>query len=502
MNVALDKAKIPIKPGFGKIPDRPSFAKSASMKAMTGTKDTTASAPASSLKKTVSSNIATSSRSSVFTERARNSSSSTFIPATRFMNASDFTRDRTTTAAWGSIQGDHYIEGQTGVTKRSYRRMVQAQQVTVAPQYQGRYTDFGNMYSQKMSPMQILSDLGTTVTSIIGMFKSSGTESGGSTTSSVSNLSSQTMQVAQTLAGNVGDISTASTTVELETAVAKAKNQQAELSTLLNSDDYKNIETNLQAAKDGKTKIDAQVKEQQGIVSNQNNTIELLSNTRIPAQESVVSNAEANLAKAQSMATAQNPNDAAIRAAEDQLQQAKDSLQQLKDQLKTAEETRNAAQKKLDGESGLLAQQKQADNEITSLTALQNDKQTKTTQLNTIEQSLQNAEQRQDKLLKQEEKKLDGLLDDLKKLDAKIAKESNESKKAELKQEYTQLANTFNTMVANSTSQKYAGASIDSSSTFAENNNAKLQDNMNQMRASADDYAKKKNEEAMNNLMS
>ena len=265
------------------------------------------------------------------------------------MNASDFKRDRTTTAAWGSIQGDHYIEGQTGVTKRSYRRMVQANQVSVAPQYQGRYTDFGNMYNQRMSFSDVCTLLTSGINTLFGGIKaiqgSGGTERGGAATSS--STSAASIQTAQTLAGNVGDI-----------------------------------------AKNDKTKLDAQVTEQQGIVSNQNKTIDLLSNTRIPAQETVVGNAEQALARAQSMATAENPNDAAIRAAEQQLEQAKTTLQQLKDQLKTAEQTRDAAQQKLDGEDGLLAKQKQAENDITALTSLQSDKQAKTTQLSTLEQTI------------------------------------------------------------------------------------------------------------------
>lgn len=503
MNVALDKAKVSVKPGFGKIPDRPSFAKAGSVKAMFGTQETAAAQKTSSLKSTVSSNIATSSRSSVFSSRAR-SSSSTFVPATRFMNASDFKRDRTTTAAWGSIQGDHYIEGQTGVTKRSYRRMVQANQVSVAPQYQGRYTDFGNMYNQRMSFSDVCTLLTSGINTLFGGIKaiqgSGGTERGGGANPAASTAAAS-IQTAQTLAGNVGGIATATTTSELQAALSEAKTQQSDLQTLLNSDDYKNVETNLQTAKNDKTKIDAQVTEQQGIVSNQNKTIDLLSNTRIPAQETVVGNAEQALAKAQSMATPENPNDAAIRAAEQQLEQAKTTLQQLKDQLKTAEQTRDAAQQKLDGEDGLLAKQKQAENDIIALTSLQSDKQAKTTQLSTLEQTINNAEQRQEKMLQKEEKKLDGMFDDLKKLDEKIKNEKDDTKRTELKQEYSQLAQTFNSMAGASTSEKYQGASVSTDTTFTESREASNQRSLEQMRSNADEFMKKKNEEAMANLL-
>lgn len=502
MNVALDKAKVSVKPGFGKIPDRPSFAKAGSVKAMFGTNETAAAPKTSSLKSTVSSNIATSSRSSVFSSRAR-SSSSTFVPATRFMNASDFKRDRTTTAAWGSIQGDHYIEGQTGVTKRSYRRMVQANQVSVAPQYQGRYTDFGNMYNQRMSFSDVCTMLTSGINTLFSGIKaiqgSGGTERGGGATSA--STSAASIQTAQTLAGNVGNIATATTTSELQAALSEAKTQQSDLQTLLNSDDYKNVETNLQTAKNDKTKIDAQVTEQQGIVSNQNKTIDLLSNTRIPAQETVVGNAEQALARAQSMATAENPNDAAIRAAEQQLEQAKTTLQQLKDQLKTAEQTRDAAQQKLDGEDGLLAKQKQAENDITALTSLQSDKQAKTTQLSTLEQTINNAEQRQEKMLQKEEKKLDGMFDDLKKLDEKIRNEKDDTKRTELKQEYSELAKTFNSMASASTSEKYKDASINESMTFTEARDAQTQKNIEQISASSDEFIKKKSEETLANLL-
>ena len=502
MNVALDKAKVSVKPGFGKIPDRPSFAKAGSVKAMFGTKETAAAPKTSSLKSTVSSNIATSSRSSVFSSRAR-SSSSTFVPATRFMNASDFKRDRTTTAAWGSIQGDHYIEGQTGVTKRSYRRMVQANQVSVAPQYQGRYTDFGNMYNQRMSFSDVCTLLTSGINTLFGGIKaiqgSGGTERGGGATPA--STSAASIQTAQTLAGNVGDIATATTTSELQAALSEAKTQQSDLQTLLNSDDYKNVETNLQTAKNDKTKIDAQVTEQQGIVSNQNKTIDLLSNTRIPAQETVVGNAEQALARAQSMATAENPNDAAIRAAEQQLEQAKTTLQQLKDQLKTAEQTRDVAQQKLDGEDGLLAKQKQAENDITALTSLQSDKQAKTTQLSTLEQTINNAEQRQEKMLQKEEKKLDSMFDDLKKLNDKIKNEKDDTKRTELKQEYSELAKTFNSMAGASTSEKYKDASVNESLTFSEAREAETKRSLQQISASSDEFIKKKSEETLANLL-
>lgn len=495
MNVALDKAKVSIKPGFGKIPDRPSFAKAGSVKAMFGTKDTAATAQTSSLKSTVSSNIATSSRSSVFTSRAQTSRSSSFVPATRFMDASDFVRDRTRTAAWGEIQGDHYIEGQTGVTKRSYRRMVQSQQATAAPEYQTRYANLSSVYSQNMSPMQFISDLGTTITSIIGMFKTSDTGAAGSTGSPVSTVSSAAVQTAQTLAGNVGSIATASTTAELQSAIAEAKTQQAQLQELLNSDDYANVETNLQSAKDAKTEIDAQVTEQQGIVSNQQKTIELLSGTRIPAQETVVGNAEQALEQAKSQATAENPNTAAISAAQKQLDEAKATLNQLKEQLKKAEETKNEAQQKLDGGEGLLAKQKEAANDISTLTSLQNDKQAKTTQLNTLEQNIKSGEQRQEKMLQQEEKKMDGMLKDLQKLDAKIAGEKDESKKTELRQEYAQLAETLNSLASNSTSTKYANANVNTETTMTEMQQATRQANLDKMKEFADTEAKKREEE-------
>lgn len=494
MNVALDKAKVSVRPGFGKIPDRPSFAKAGSVKAMFGTKDTGVTAQTSSLKSTVSSNIATSSRASVFTaQRAQTSRSSSFIPATRFMDASDYTRDRTYTVGWGEIQGNHYIEGQTGVTKRSYRRMVQAQ---VAPQYQGRYTDFGNSYNQKMS----FSDVCTLVTGGITALVSGIKAIKGSDAAAApkSTASASTIQTAQTLAGNVGDIATASTTVALQSAITEAKTQQKELTELLNSEDYKNVEANLQSANESKTEIDAQVKEQQGIVANQQKTIDLLSGTRIPAQETVVGNAEEALAQAKSQATAENPNTAAISAAQQQLDEAKATLNQLKDQLKKAEETKNEAQKKLDGEDGLLAKQKETENDIKTLTSLKNDKEAKTTQLNTLEKTIQDGEARATKMLQQEEKKLDGMLKDLQKLDAKIAGEKDESKKAELKQEYSQLAETFNTMAGNSTSEKYSNANLNTDLTMTETRQADLQDKLNKMNEYAQEEADKRNQEAMN----
>lgn len=485
MNVALDKAKFSVKPGFGKIPDRPSFAKAGSVKAMFGTKDTPVTPKSSSLKSTVSSNIATGTRSSVFTSRSRSSSSSTFIPATRFMVASDYTRDRTTTAEWGSIQGDHYIEGQTGVTKRSYRRMKEAAYGT-PQQNTGRYTNFGNMYNQQMSPMQFLNELGTTVTSIIGMFKPSASGNVSEKGGPGQNTAPVVTQTASTVASSAGNIAFADNTVDLQAAVGEAQTQQAALKKELSAADYKNVETNLQTAKENKGQLDAQVSEQQGIVSNQQQTIDMLSGTRIPAQKSVVGNAEKALAQAQSMATAENPNDAAIKAAEQQLEEAKATLEQLEGQLKTAEETRDAAKAKLDGEDGLLAKQKEADNNISALTSLKSDKDTKTKQLATLDQTIENAEQRQTKMLQGEEKKLDNLFKDMQKLNSKIANEKDDTKKAKLKQEYAQLAENFTALAGKTTSSKYAGASVDGASTFSETQQSQLQSNMQKMNELAD----------------
>lgn len=494
MNVALDKAKISVKPGFGKIPDRPSFAKAGSVKAMFGTKDTAVTAQSSSLKSTVSSNIATGTRSSVFSSKARSSSSSTFIPATRFMVASDFKRDRTETAAWGSIQGDHYIEGQTGVTKRSYRRMY-AKAYGESVQNNGRYTNFGNMYNQKMSPMQFLNELGTTVTSIVSMLKSADTSKVSDNSTVNQNTAAQTVQTAQTLAGNVGSIASADSTVSLSSALGEVKGQKADLEKLLNSDDYKNIDANLKNAKDSKTQIDAQVTEQQGIITNQQKTIDMLSGTRIPAQKSVVGNAERALAQAQSMASAENPNDAAIKAAEKQLEEAKATLEQLEGQLKSAEETRDAAKAKLEGADGLIAQQKKADNDVTALTSLKGDKDAKESQMANLDKTIESAEQRQTKMLQNEEKKLDDIFKDLQKLDKKIAGEKDESKKAKMKQEYSQLAENFTALAGKTTSTKFANASIDGTSTMTETQNANRQEALAKMRQSADEYMIKKNED-------
>ena len=149
----------------------------------------------------------------------------------------------------------------------------------------------------------------------------------------------------------------------------------------------------------------------------------------------------------------------------------------------------------------MLAKQKQAENDITALTSLQSDKQAKTTQLSTLEQTINNAEQRQEKMLQKEEKKLDGMFDDLKKLDEKIRNEKDDTKRTELKQEYSELAKTFNSMASASTSEKYKDASIDESMTFAEARDAQTQKNIEQMSASSDEFIKKKSEETLANLL-
>ena len=56
-------------------------------------------------------------------------------------------------------------------------------------------------------------------------------------------------------------------------------------------------------------------------------------------------------------------------------------------------------------------------------------------------------------------------------------------------------------MVSASTSEKYQGASVSTDTTFTESREASNQRSLEQMRSNADEFMKKKNEEAMANLL-
>lgn len=485
-------SQVSIKPGFGKRPDIPKTLSSKS----SGGKNVTA-AP-SRLREQATQTVSTATVSQECRTRSARSSGN-FVPGQRPI---EYTRDRTVTVphgAYAASGGKYQLESDMGMTKRSTQRLLKQQAEMQRQQQMSMLNQLNAMYgNNNVQPKASWSDVITLVTSgLSSLFGSSGAEKGGgaSKQSAMSVLNSVASQPS-----TASTISSADNSVELKAAIGEIKSQKTTLEQTLNSADYKNVEVNLQKAKDDKAGLDKSVAEQQGIVSNQQQTIDLLSNTRIPAQEVVVGNAEKALAQAKAAATSENPNTAAINSAQQALDQAKADLQKLNDQLKSATETRDAAKAKLDGSDGLLAKQKAAGDSISRFTALKNDKDSKTAQLGNLETTLDKAEAKEDKLIAKEEKKLSNMFDDIKDLDSEIANEKDASKRAELKKQYADLTGQFNELAANTTSDMYANASLDGQNTVSEKEQATRQSNLDKMRQLADADAQTRMENLTNKL--
>lgn len=485
-------SQVSIKPGFGKRPDIPKTLSSKS----SGGKNVTA-AP-SRLREQATQTVSTATVSQECRTRSARSSGN-FVPGQRPI---EYTRDRTVTVphgAYAASGGKYQLESDMGMTKRSTQRLLKQQAEMQRQQQMSMLNQLNAMYgNNNVQPKTSWSDVITLVTTgLSSLFGSSGAEKGGgaSKQSAMSVLNSVASQPS-----TASTISSADNSVELKAAIGEIKSQKTTLEQTLNSADYKNVEVNLQKAKDDKAGLDKSVAEQQGIVSNQQQTIDLLSNTRIPAQEVVVGNAEKALAQAKAAATSENPNTAAINSAQQALDQAKADLQKLNDQLKSATETRDAAKAKLDGSDGLLAKQKAAGDSISRFTALKNDKDSKTAQLGNLETTLDKAEAKEDKLIAKEEKKLSNMFDDIKDLDSEIANEKDASKRAELKKQYADLTGQFNELAANTTSDMYANASLDGQNTISEKEQATRQSNLDKMRQLADADAQTRMENLTNKL--
>ena len=89
-------------------------------------------------------------------------------------------------------------------------------------------------------------------------------------------------------------------------------------------------------------------------------------------------------------------------------------------------------------------------------------------------------------MVAKEEKKLSNMFNDIKDLDSEIANEKDASKRQELKEEYAQLAGEFNELAGNTTSDRFANASVDGNTTISENQQATLQSNLEKMKKNAD----------------
>ena len=477
---------VSVKPGFGR---RTEIPKNLTVKnSSSGGKNVTAST--SSLRSSATQTISTSTLSNECRTRAASTKSDNFVPGQRPI---EFTRNRTVTVPHGAFAaagGKYQFESATGMTGRSMERLLKQQAQLLQQQQMAMLSQMNAMYGNQAAQQQTKISIGDIITMFSGLFGAGSAEKGAKAnqTSAMSVLNNMSAQ-----SSVASSISSADTSAEVKAAIGEAMNQKANLEQTLNSSDYQNVETNLANAKESKSQIDQNVKTQQGIVANQNEQINFLSGTRIPAQEGVaqegvVANAEQALEQAKS-----SNNQAAITSAQEALNQAKADLADLQERLEKATDARDKAQAQLDGADGLLAQQKEVNSTINTLTALQNDKNTKSAQLANLEQTIDKAEAKEEKLIAKEEKKLNNMFNDIQDLSSEIANEKDASKQQELRQEYAELAGEFNELAGNTTSDRFANASLDGKATIADQQQATLKSNLEKMKQNADAYMQSRN---------
>ncbi len=472
---------VSVKPGFGR---RTEIPKNLTVKnSSSGGKNVTAST--SSLRSSATQTISTSTLSNECRTRAASTKSDNFVPGQKPI---EFTRNRTVTVPHGAFAaagGKYQFESATGMTGRSMERLLKQQAQLQQQQQMAMLSQMNAMYGNQAAQQQTKISIGDIITMFSGLFGAGSAEKGAKAnqTSAMSVLNNMSAQ-----SSVASSISSADTSAEVKAAIGEAMNQKANLEQTLNSSDYQNVETNLANAKESKAQIDQNVKTQQGIVANQNEQINFLSGTRIPAQEGVVANAEQALEQAKS-----SNNQAAITSAQEALNQAKADLADLQERLEKATDARDKAQAQLDGADGLLAQQKEVNSTINTLTALQNDKNTKSAQLANLEQTIDKAEAKEEKLIAKEEKKLNNMFNDIQDLSSEIANEKDASKQQELRQEYAELAGEFNDLAGNTTSDRFANASLDGKATIADQQQATLKSNLEKMKQNADAYMQSRN---------
>ena len=472
---------VSVKPGFGR---RTEIPKNLTVKnSSSGGKNVTAST--SSLRSSATQTISTSTLSNECRTRAASTKSDNFVPGQKPI---EFTRNRTVTVPHGAFAaagGKYQFESATGMTGRSMERLLKQQAQLQQQQQMAMLSQMNAMYGNQAAQQQTKISIGDIITMFSGLFGAGSAEKGAKAnqTSAMSVLNNMSAQ-----SSVASSISSADTSAEVKAAIGEAMNQKANLEQTLNSSDYQNVETNLANAKESKAQIDQNVKTQQGIVANQNEQINFLSGTRIPAQEGVVANAEQALEQAKS-----SNNQAAITSAQEALNQAKADLADLQERLEKATDARDKAQAQLDGADGLLAQQKEVNSTINTLTALQNDKNTKSAQLANLEQTIDKAEAKEEKLIAKEEKKLNNMFNDIQDLSSEIANEKDASKQQELRQEYAELAGEFNELAGNTTSDRFANASLDGKATIADQQQATLKSNLEKMKQNADAYMQSRN---------
>ena len=345
-----------VRPGFGKIPDRPSFDKKSLAAKKTGSSGTAVST--STLKNSATQGVATATKSTVFQTRAKGQTSGPFVAGTHNMGVNDFYRNRTNTTPHGfyAAQGGKFqLESDMGMTRRATNRLLDKAYGNQQAQIQYLNQMSGCSHTHKMSTRDFISGLVTMFTGLV-------TEFGGK---------SDKTQTAKTVISSNPDVAAmqnAKTSEELSTAISTAQGKLSNIGTSLTSaqDELKKLKDGLgelkqnatntaQALKDNKT----QISQKQSEVQNNINR-ESASKMAMSAAQAQVDMLKSQLSSASPIAKA--GIEASLRQAEEQLklkteqyeQAVKDraasqeQLQELNNQTAGLEQAANTAQKNLD----------------------------------------------------------------------------------------------------------------------------------------------------------
>ena len=345
-----------VRPGFGKIPDRPSFDKKSLAAKKTGSSGTAVST--STLKNSATQGVATATKSTVFQTRAKGQTSGPFVAGTHNMGVNDFYRNRTNTTPHGfyAAQGGKFqLESDMGMTRRATNRLLDNAYGNQQAQIQYLNQMSGCSHTHKMSTRDFISGLVTMFTGLV-------TEFGGK---------SDKTQTAKTVISSNPDVAAmqnAKTSEELSTAISTAQGKLSNIGTSLTSaqDELKKLKDGLgelkqnatntaQALKDNKT----QISQKQSEVQNNINR-ESASKMAMSAAQAQVDMLKSQLSSASPIAKA--GIEASLRQAEEQLklkteqyeQAVKDraasqeQLQELNNQTAGLEQAANTAQKNLD----------------------------------------------------------------------------------------------------------------------------------------------------------
>lgn len=328
-----------VKPGFGKIPDRPSFDKKSLAAKKAGSSG--AAVSTSTLKESASKGVATATKSEVFQTRSRASTSGPFVAGTHNMGVNDFYRNRTNTTPHGfyAAQGGKFqLESDMGMTRRSTNRLLD--KAYGNQQMQMQYLNnmnamYGCSHTQqtKMSPMQFFSELSTMVTGLITEFggKSGKTQAAKTVISSNSIVAS--MQNAKTHSELSMGIDTAQNSInELD---SRMRQQQSQIDNLNKKhSDLKYTESSAKKAlSDNK---DAIGKKNAEVINHQQR--EAASKNAMDSAQAQVDNLKSQL---------QNASPAQKSSIEASLRQAEEQLNLKKDQYKQAIQDKERAQTEL-----------------------------------------------------------------------------------------------------------------------------------------------------------